>query len=745
MAVATALWLQSEAYIRLGNSDAAAPRIERGIALIRDVRQPLKLRADLYMARAGVLTERMQAARALSMLQAAHRIFGALGERRSQSMALQNIAILYWRAEDLPRAARYFQQAADTYAGDPGLSLFLHNNRGNVLLKMKRYADAGREYRTALTISRQMPGLPMQVELMANVAMTSISLRQFAAADTLLAQAVRIARRGSDDEGLRTVLGVAAESAFRQGNMRRALGDIKAVFYGVDLGATGPALRDAHDVAYGIYRRLGDDRIALQHLEAVQRLDRESSKVAISTSSALMAARFDYANQELRIANLKAEELRRSAQFQRTLFLSLGGATLVVIVLLSVGIVTLRRSRNQVRAANRDLASTNVALEKALKAKTEFLATTSHEIRTPLNGILGMTQVMLRDPKLAEDLRDRVGIIHDAGTTMRSLVDDILDMAKMETGNLTVEMVPLDLPAALRDVTRMWEEQARAKGLDFRLDVARAPAWIESDPGRLRQIVFNLLSNAIKFTDAGGITVRVETAGADDARRIRLSIVDTGIGIPEEKREEIFESFKQVDAGTTRKYGGTGLGLAICRNLARAMGGDVGIDGAEGVGSTFVVDLPLVLAEAPDVPAVEAGEGTLLILDRNPIARSMLKTLFEPKVARLLFVATPEEAKAALESEAVTVMLADEATLKAGGPDSVAILAELIVTAKQHCTKSAVLWAKPDAEITEVLNATGVSALIAKPVAGPALVEALLTLVQKNANPRESALVSRAA
>ncbi|AJP74516.1 histidine kinase [Sphingomonas hengshuiensis] len=523
---------------------------------------------------------------------------------------------------------------------------------------------------------------------------------------------------------------------------------MRECFAGLDLTTTSIEFRTAHLYAYQIFRKSGDIRLALRHLEALRRLNDEAVKVSTTASASLMSARFDFARQEAQIANLQRAEAIREVQFQRTLFLSIGGATLVIIALLSFGVVTLRRSRNQVRAANVVLHHTNIALEKALQAKTEFLATTSHEIRTPLNGILGMTQVMLADAGLAPQMRDRIGIVHDAGVTMRSLVDDILDVAKMETGNLVVDPAPMDLCAMLRDVTRLWEEQARAKGLTFDLQLSHAPHWIVSDAGRLRQIVFNLLSNAVKFTERGSVGLRAVQEGAGDALRLRLEVSDSGIGIPAAKFDEIFESFRQVDTSTTRRFGGTGLGLAICRNLARALGGDIAVESDEGQGSRFIVDLPLVLAAAPVADARDTGAaGGMLIVDRNPIARSMLRTLFEPRVAAVRFAGTVEEALAALAEGGMTHMLIDESTLKASGGDPMETLGKLVGAARAgDSIASAILWVRPDAETISQLMQSGVGQVIEKPVAGAALVEAMLAAAQENSNPGGSdPLVSRAA
>ena len=742
-AIATALWLQSEASIRTRDAKGAAPRIARALRLISAYPEPSKLRGDLLLARAGVQQDEMRPAEALASLQEAFNIFGAVGEKRSQSITLQTIATLYTQANDFASADKYFRQAAEVYEGDPRLSLFLYNNRGNVLLRLEKPAEAVAQYRRALATARSLNSATLLPPILINLARALNHDKKIGEAETAIAEARRLIADGASPNSEPLLLAVSAQLAFDRHDLDRAKSLIERSFAGVDLATTPIAMRDAHLIAYDIYSARGENRMALTHLERVRNLGDEAAQLATSTNIALMAARFDYANQELRIANLKADEARREAEFQRTLLIGVGGATLIIITLLSIGLFTIRRSRNQVRAANVELGQTNVALEKALKAKTEFLATTSHEIRTPLNGILGMTQIMLRDPSMPAQTRDRLGIVHGAGMTMRALVDDILDVAKMETGNLTVELAPTDLHAMLRDVTRMWEEQARGKGLEFRLDTQDAPHWVETDAGRLRQMLFNLLSNALKFTEKGSVAVKAEAANG----RLRIAVTDSGIGIPVEKHEEIFESFRQVDAGTTRKFGGTGLGLAIVRNLARALDGEVSVSSIEGEGTTFTVDLPLLEAAAPDGAGAADGPGEpVVVLDRNPIARGMIRTLLEPHFAAVQFAATPDEAIGMLTGAGPVLVLAEEATLKAAGDDAVAILAGLAKAAKEKGARTAVLWVKPDEAMLATLAEAGADTVVAKPVAGAALVEALLAGRQENcATSTATRLVSEAA
>ncbi len=742
-AAATALWLQSEALIRSRNATKAAPRIARALKLIGGNSGPSKLRGDLLLARSGVQHEQNRPAEALASLQEAFQIFGQVGEKRSQSITLQTIANLYTEANDLVSAEKYFKQAADIYEGDPRLLLFLYNNRGNVLLRLERWREASAQHRQAIAVARSLRSEPLLPPILANLARGLISQGKYDEADAAIAEALRIVRKGGAGETEAQLLAISATSAFHRGRLAQARSLIERSFAGVDLENTPITYRDAHLTAYSIYRALGDGTRALPHLERVRKLGDDAAQLATSTNMALMAARFDYAGQELRIANLKADELRRAAEFQRTIFIALGGATLIIITLLSIGLFTIRRSRNQVRDANIELNQTNTALEKALKAKTEFLATTSHEIRTPLNGILGMTQIMLRDPAMRNETRDRLSIVHGAGMTMRALVDDILDVAKMETGNLTVEMAATDLHATLKDATRMWEEQARGKGLGFTLDLAAAPRWIETDAGRLRQMLFNLLSNALKFTESGQVGVIVNSA--DD--RLRIAVSDSGIGIPAEKHEEIFESFRQVDAGTTRKFGGTGLGLAIVRNLAVALGGQVSVRSVEGQGTIFTVDLPLVEAAAPTASATvkDVGE-SIVVLDRNPIARGMLRTLLEPKFDDVQFAASPAEALAAISGDRQIVVLVEEATLKVAGDDAIATLTALAGAARAKNARTAILWSKPDDAMVMALTEAGADTVIAKPIAGAALIEALVVGRKEIcATSRATKLVSQAA
>ncbi len=229
------------------------------------------------------------------------------------------------------------------------------------------------------------------------------------------------------------------------------------------------------------------------------------------------------------------------------------------------------------------------AAEAASQAKSDFLATVSHELRTPLNGILGFTQ-LLEDSELCESDREYIRFISTAGEALLGIISDLLDFSRIEAGKLTLEYSTFPVPAVLQESIEIVRPRAREKGLTLELVMDPSVGTLRGDRSRLRQITLNLLSNAVKFTAAGGVTVRCAPYVAG---HLRFEVTDTGIGIPTEKQDRLFQRFSQADTSTTRKFGGTGLGLAICKQLLEKMGGQIGLTSEGGHGSTFWFILPV--------------------------------------------------------------------------------------------------------------------------------------------------------
>jgi PAS domain S-box-containing protein len=285
------------------------------------------------------------------------------------------------------------------------------------------------------------------------------------------------------------------------------------------------------------------------------------------------------------------------------------------------------------RAAEAAIATAKEAAEAASRAKSMFLANTSHEIRTPLNGVLGLARLALEPGVEPHRLRDYLTRIHDSAQTLSAIINDILDLSKIEAGKLAIERTDFDLRALVDAVYAGYRDLARGKDLAFELAVAGdVPRHVRGDPTRVRQILANFVSNAIKFTDRGRVAIDVRRRPDD---RLRFTITDSGIGIDADTRPRLFAPFTQADASTTRRFGGTGLGLSICRQLAELMGGAVGLDSTTGIGSTFWVELPLEQAAAP-VPSPAApplgDEDALrglrvLVVEDNPVNMLLAETL----------------------------------------------------------------------------------------------------------------------
>ena len=699
--IAESQWLRGDAALRLNRGVESKPLLTAALDTVAKNQPGSGLHADILISRARLEGASAELQSALVDYLSAFQIYKRLGDARREAVTLQDIGLLYADAGDHERALNYYAESKATFSGPPTLDLSVTNNRAISLAELGRFREAEIGYQQALRIATKLDSTVLEAQILNNLTDVQIKSGRYPAARASLDQGLRIAY-GSAATMLPGLLITKGELDFREHRLAAALQSIEMALKTRD--PTSGSERDisAHRTAYRIYKDLGRYDKALSELETYQRIDGDHRKLMASANSSLMAARFDFDNQKARIALLQQGELRRDIALSR-LRARQGQLIVIGLLILISGLIaffivylrTLRRSRDQEREANLVLAETNVKLENALQAKTQFLATTSHEIRTPLNGILGMTEVILADQKTSGWVRQRVSLIHEAGESMRALVDDLLDMSKMDAAEIVIHREIVDLPTLLWEVHHFWLTHAESAGLTLSLDLANAPVMIMEDARRLRQIMSNLLSNAVKFTPTGSIFMTAETAASDEGERLVITVEDTGIGIAPESRDLIFDKFTQIDSSVSRKYSGTGLGLSIARSLARAMGGDITLESGAAGGSKFVVTLPLERVSlaggaetGPGAAFPAPGEMRVLIVEPNPIRQSALRAAVERKVEAVAFQPTIRDAIAHVRTSVVHVVIASapKGGWPAGdeGADDLEILAATCKSANVH-------------------------------------------------------------
>jgi signal transduction histidine kinase/ActR/RegA family two-component response regulator len=386
------------------------------------------------------------------------------------------------------------------------------------------------------------------------------------------------------------------------------------------------------------------------------------------------------------------------------------------------------------RERNRLIDEARLAREQALvadRAKSDFMAIMSHEIRTPLNGVLGMAQAMAADNPDATQSQ-RLEVIRQSGEYLLAVLNDVLDLSKIEAGKLQLEAVEFDLRRVVEGTWSVFTAAAAQKGLSFDLSIEDAAAGTyRGDPVRVRQVLYNLTSNALKFTEAGGVQIQVSGGAA-----LKIAVSDTGIGMSPETLAGLFRPFAQADVSTTRRYGGTGLGLWICKNLAEAMGGAIAVTSQPGAGARFTVELPLErIGDATDLAAVAEAQTTapatrVLAAEDNAINQLVLKTLLQQVGVDPHMVANGQEAVAAWAAEPWDLILMDVQMPEMDGPSAAREIRRREAAQGRARTPIIALTANAMAgQIADYLE-SGMDAHVSKPIEFAALIAAMQQVLE---------------
>ena len=413
----------------------------------------------------------------------------------------------------------------------------------------------------------------------------------------------------------------------------------------------------------------GEGRLesAFDRLEAWGRIDREKANKAHAQGVAEMS---DALESELRVKRNESRRLAAEVALNRRLAQA-SGVIAALLALLGIGGVALTIYQRRI---SRRLREAQERAEAANRAKSSFLAVMSHELRTPLNGMLGLAQV-LRGDSLTPVQREHVDLILDSGDTLMVLLNDILDLSKIEAGKLEIAPTPGDLVQTCARLIGGYQPTAREKDitLAFRVE-GKPPGPLLFDAVRVRQCLTNLVSNALKFTNGGSVEVVLSCAPdlVSGRQRVRLQVLDTGIGMNEATLAKLFGAFTQADASTTRNFGGTGLGLNITRRLVEMMGGEIVAESREGQGSVFTIEILAdaatnaaptrepALDETPEEPSFTALQGRkVLVVDDHPVNRRVIRLFLTPFDCELIEVENGLQALEALDREVVDIVLMD--------------------------------------------------------------------------------------
>ncbi len=409
----------------------------------------------------------------------------------------------------------------------------------------------------------------------------------------------------------------------------------------------------------------------------------------------------------------------------KSITLSLYGLQIGMVLQQILLSVALGNKINGLKQAKTDAEAASLLAQAEHKAKSDFLARMSHEIRTPLNGVIGLSQV-LQDSQLNEDQLHYAKTIFNSGKALINIVNDILDIERIESGLIEIERIDFDFGGLIKECASMFKPLASEKNIQFSVVIdPRIPKWLKGDPGRIRQVALNFLSNAFKFTEQGRVTLNAKAVDPELNKRTALliEVIDTGIGISEKNKKQLFEAYNQIDVATARKFGGTGLGLIISKQLVELMHGDIGFTSESGKGSRFWMTLELDKGVAyPDAGAVSNiklfANAQVLVAEDNPVNQKVISGLMKKLGAHTTIVSNGAEVVAEMRApkEQYDLVFMDCEMPELDGYQATRLIRELEQNERRSRTPIIALTAHALREHQAQCFAAGMDDHVAKPI-----------------------------
>ncbi len=546
---------------------------------------------------------------------------------------------------------------------------------------------------------------------------------------------------------------IMAVNYYGQGKTERALEILENASFSAKMLGETDLLVDIYEVMSEFSHSQGDYESAFKNHMMAEEITNSINAQQLRARADYLAAKIAFEERNARIHILEEERRLavRAAQRNKIVLLCLI-IGLAFLLLLSYHLF---RSKRHLKTYSEELKISETRAMTAMQAKSTFLANMSHEIRTPLNGLLGMAHV-LSDKKLDAETQKCVDVIVDSGDSLLTIVNDVLDLSKIEAGKMSVELVPTDIRKTLNKTHQLWEPKAREKGIELKIHIEPSlNTFVDCDGLRLRQCLSNLISNAIKFTDEGVVTVRAELEDIQDDTlngdaRLKISVTDSGIGMTQNAISRLFQAFEQVDQSTTRKSGGTGLGLTITSEFVRLMNGSVDVKSTLGVGSTFTIDLVVKISadsaltstpvSEPEITKLEPidQEFRVLLVDDNAVNRLVVRAFLAETKLEVIEATNGQEALAQLNTDTnFDLVLLDIHMPVMDGPETI----RQVRSSEQPWSDIPIITLTADAMIgdKDKYLAMGTDGYIAKPIAKDELLQEVTRVLAKYSQSRSVA------